>query len=737
MIKVLKNGLFIFLVFLASDVAAYIVSYSTPVDPTNPIVSVANSKGVDWSNELLFLTYLFQDEMGAMTFRTYPFTTISTSGFYRLASNVPNQITISASNVTLDLNGCIVSGGSNGIVVNSGLDNVTIKNGTISSVTSDGIQVNGGCTDITLDGITVNSAQRGIFLSRVTNGIIRNCELLSSNTGCELSFCRNIYMQNCTALTNIYAGFSLVSSTTCALFDCQSLSTGQGNTDQVANIYGFVNSDGYGNIFERCIANGTQGLTVTGGTSVVAGFALLSTGAQGHKIIGCEAGNAVTNPNNSGVTLPYGIWLQNTLASTLTLTALPPIPNPGIVDAVDWTSDGQYLAVGSSNPDVPPLRIYQYDRVLQILDQVATFTRITVAETIQTVRWSPDANFLATGSTAGTTFLHVYQFNRLNNTLLQLGNPLANTTLTVRALAWTPDGIYLASGGNFGLRLYLFNKASFTSTLVFSSSVGTTSGLDFSSDGKYLAAVFSNTVQIYQLNRAGNVLTTFASATINGPVAVRFSPDDNYLAVGTSGTSTVTIFQFNKATATLTSVASVSFAATINTVDWSSDGNFVVSGGAAITTFIFDRGTNKLTQVASVTNATTYNSVKFSPDGKYIAAGSGNASPNLQIYQAMNFPTGNLIMNNTTYCDVGNQFGGGIGISGSSIDNDIIGNVSYNNQLNYAFVCNVFNQLFGDAPTGLQNISSGLNRPILAPLDLPASLGRIQVLAQSLVDILI
>src|SRR5688572_14556502 len=39
----------------------------------------------------------------------YPFTTINTAGFYRLAADVSNQITISASNVTLDLNGHTIS----------------------------------------------------------------------------------------------------------------------------------------------------------------------------------------------------------------------------------------------------------------------------------------------------------------------------------------------------------------------------------------------------------------------------------------------------------------------------------------------------------------------------------------------------------------------------------------------------------------------------------------------------
>ena len=56
----------------------------------------------------------------------------------------------------------------------------------------------------------------------------------------------------------------------------------------------------------------------------------------------------------------------------------------------------------------------------------------------------------------------------------------------------------------------------------------------------------------------------------------------------------------------------------------------------------------------------------------------------------------------------------------------IIGNTAYNNppnsttysvSSNYSFVTNVFNPLFGQAPTALQNISLAENEPILAPIN--------------------
>ncbi len=59
-------------------------------------------------------------------FAEYPFNlnAITTPGFYKLAGNVAGQITIAASNTTLDMNGHTVRNGQRGIIINSGLNNI-------------------------------------------------------------------------------------------------------------------------------------------------------------------------------------------------------------------------------------------------------------------------------------------------------------------------------------------------------------------------------------------------------------------------------------------------------------------------------------------------------------------------------------------------------------------------------------------------------------------------------------
>ena len=141
---------------------------------------------------------------------------------------------------------------------------------------------------------------------------------------------------------------------------------------------------------------------------------------------------------------------------------------------------------------------------------------------------------------------------------------------------------------------------------------------------------------------------------------------------------------------------------------------------------------------------------------------TGGIEEELQIFTGFNFPSKNVIKDNTVYCnghDVSATFTGavGVGISGSSISNMIIGNTAYNNPpsttnffvpSNYQFVTNVFNQLFGQAPSDLQNISLDGCVPIAMPddialiekqtfaknCDVQTKVDYVQLLLQSLID---
>ena len=123
---------------------------------------------------------------------------------------------------------------------------------------------------------------------------------------------------------------------------------------------------------------------------------------------------------------------------------------------------------------------------------------------------------------------------------------------------------------------------------------------------------------------------------------------------------------------------------------------------------------------ATVPYGQNLNSVSWSPDGGSIAVGGIELSNGVsaQLYEGLQFPSGNVISKNTVYGNSGNQYPGGFGISGSSIANMIIENVAYNNPQNYAFVTNVFNSMFSNAPSAMQNISIEGNGSIPSPENL-------------------
>ena len=188
-------------------------------------------------------------------------TTIDTPGFYCLsASNNTGSITVQANtnDVVVDLNGYRVQA----VIVEQN-DQITFRNGTIvgDTMTGFGIDVQSGSSNITLQDIDIQSAQIGINMAGVTGGFIANCSMSLNFGGVELTDCVKIVIENSVASCNKNNGFCLVTSSTCCLQDCKALSIGQGNTNIVnQTVFGFASSNGYGNIFERCIANSTQGI---------------------------------------------------------------------------------------------------------------------------------------------------------------------------------------------------------------------------------------------------------------------------------------------------------------------------------------------------------------------------------------------------------------------------------------------------------------------------------------------
>jgi hypothetical protein len=207
-------------------------------------------------------------------------TTITHAGVYCLnspliASNGNTALTIQANNVTLDLAGNTISGGTTGIHITG--DEVTVKNGTIS----------GTCMGIYVTGARCH---------------IENIDVISSHTGFLFQNTHDLDIHACRALNSTCAGFSLVSSYTNTITACQALHTDGGTY----SAYGFISQNGSGNLFTDCLAQDTQ----TGATNAsycAAGFLL-----SGEKVSTLRSCTALASYSRASTTAAYGIYLQNT-----------------------------------------------------------------------------------------------------------------------------------------------------------------------------------------------------------------------------------------------------------------------------------------------------------------------------------------------------------------------------------------------------------------------------------------
>lgn len=261
---------------------------------------------------------------------------------------VGEPVIITTSNVTLDLSNNTIIGGSNGIIIEPFLHNITIKNGIISNITGTGILVNEGCSNIVISNIITNSCDEaaiyfaGSAQNPITDSLIDQCISVSccqqstalNPTAIVLTHCQETVVSNCLLTYN----FNLQKSITGIVFDhCFSsnllnvtvrehiggtgavafqISSSQSNTfSNCQAISNFVNSlipgsFSYGFLISGtdCGAMGIINCTVlqqTGGDQS-AGF-ILNQGAHNMLLQNCQS------INNVGITDSYGFLLTDTI----------------------------------------------------------------------------------------------------------------------------------------------------------------------------------------------------------------------------------------------------------------------------------------------------------------------------------------------------------------------------------------------------------------------------------------
>ncbi len=696
-------------------------------------------------------------QISIQCFATYPFNTIDTPGFYKLAGNFTGGIAINTSDTTLDMNGHTINGGlPNGIVVNESLRNVTIKNGVIQDAFAAGIEVKSGCSGIVLKDISVSYSSRGISFDQVNNSTIRNCDIALSSTGIELNSCHGILIDNCISRSSSQAGYSLLSSTTCSVLNCKAMNNGSENTNESGPesfVYGFVSSGGNGNMFKDCIALATQNFTSTAYATEVVGFGLRNN-EQCTSILSCESNNTASGA--SGFTIPTGILLEGTFDSTTSLT------NRVIglsIHAVDWSPDGRYIAVENFSSPNSTIVIFKYDYENDELIFITESTPIFGG--IRVIRWSHDGQYLATGN-YGANRLALLSFNPIDESITLLLQPAIGSPSNISySVAWSADDKFILLSGSYStspvtdaLLIFAFDKAINELTYITSgfrpeTSVFSVLASDWHPKKNRLLAsqgmVSPDVLRLYELDAANETLVLIESKSVlpsERAGSMRWSPDGNYLMIGGNGVG-IFIYKYDHTAASnkLSLAGTLSIGGGAQNVQWSPDSKYILvgpmfGGSPGLSVYRVNRDSSSTVSFSLVSNLNTTSRTwggSFSPDGSRIAAIQSSVLP-LEIFSGIVFPSNNLIKDNRVFCSIGSSLSQGFGISGSSILNAIIGNIAYGSSCNYVFVANKFNQLFNQGPSVLQNYGLEHKDIVTQPDDIPARIKRTELLLESLID---
>src|SRR5260370_154179 len=153
---------------------------------------------------------------------------------------------------------------------------------------------------------------------------------------------------------------------------------------------------------------------------------------------------------------------------------------------------------------------------------------------VDAVSWSPDGQYIASGSWDGTVQVWSAHTGVLLTTYKGHNN-------VVSALAWSPDGKYIAAGDrDTTVRVWeaFTNNPPFT----YKGHTNEVSALAWSPNGQYIAsASYDGTVQIWKAN-TGVAIYIYKGHT-NTVAAVAWSPDGQFIASG-SWDHTVQVWNF-------------------------------------------------------------------------------------------------------------------------------------------------------------------------------------------------
>ena len=240
---------------------------------------------------------------------------------------------------------------------------------------------------------------------------------------------------------------------------------------------------------------------------------------------------------------------------------------------------------------------------------VAVFPQLGHFDLIDSIAFSPDGKYIASGSSDGTVKLwdgesgrDIYNFYGHNE--------------SVYSVAFSPDGKQLVSGSE-DETVKLWDAATGKEIKTISWFSGTVKSVVFSPDGKYIASSFaSGQIKLWDPATGEEIRSFFGYRDVGSSIAL--SPDGKYI-ISDSGAGIIKLWDVESGREIRTFSG---YSKWVYSLAFSPDGKIITSG--------YSDGIIKLWDVASGREIRTFSghservhSVAFSPDGKYVVSGSG------------------------------------------------------------------------------------------------------------------
>ncbi len=210
-----------------------------------------------------------------------------------------------------------------------------------------------------------------------------------------------------------------------------------------------------------------------------------------------------------------------TIYSTGTLEIYKELKQSGKgASSVEWSPDGEKLAVGWQNNDWSVAQLVVYNAAnWQSLAEMYLQNTLRIL----TLRWSPDGRYLAAGCD-----LQVFVFDVAKKEIIEEQSEFA---ASVKSVAWSPDGTRLIAGSDlaYGVRMWRLGERRSTIRL-FTRDASAAAAVAWAPDGKQIASAHSNGV--FVLWDVDSKKPKHIVEAHNAVLALAYSPDGKRLATG-------------------------------------------------------------------------------------------------------------------------------------------------------------------------------------------------------------